>query len=178
MNIKKNNGVFFYEENASILKYNSDILKNFIIDEKGNIENLKTGKIIKSHKDCNGYLVTPLPMGKRGKVKIVRNHKAVADTFIENPNNYPVVHHKDENKSNCTKDNLEHTTHAKNTYYHLLNESKKNSLFNNRKLTKEEADDIRKLKNVYSLEKLANMYNVSKTTIINICKNKLYTNNI
>lgn len=34
-------------------------------------------------------------------------HKLVAETFIDNPNNYGVVHHKDHNKLNNKVENLE-----------------------------------------------------------------------
>lgn len=44
-------------------------------------------------------------------------HRLVALTFIPNPNNYPVVHHIDENKSNNHITNLEWCTyHYNNTY--------------------------------------------------------------
>ena len=42
-------------------------------------------------------------------------HKLLAETFIENPNNYPVVDHLDGNKINNNLDNLEWCSHSENT---------------------------------------------------------------
>lgn len=41
------------------------------------------------------------------KGKWYKIHRLVAMSFIENPNNYPEVNHKDENKENNRVDNLE-----------------------------------------------------------------------
>lgn len=44
-------------------------------------------------------------------------HRLVALAFLENPNGYPVVNHKDENPSNNNVDNLEWCTYAYNNEY-------------------------------------------------------------
>ena len=60
----------------------------------------------------NGYLTVSL--SKNGKKKIHRVHKLVASIFIDNPNNYPVINHKDGNKLNNCVDNLEWCTYKQN----------------------------------------------------------------
>lgn len=62
--------------------------------------------------------------------KSVRIHRLVAETFIENPNNYPVVNHKDMNKQNNRADNLEWCTCSQNNIHAIKNGAKTMSGFN------------------------------------------------
>lgn len=98
---------------------------DFVIDTNGNIKNLKTNHIYKFSVHKSGYLMVYIPLGKRGAVKGIRVHKAVAETFIPNHDNKKIVHHKDANKQNPYVDNLEWVTSKENTKYHLIEESKK-----------------------------------------------------
>lgn len=54
---------------------------------------------------------------KDGTVKTFPIHRLVAETFIPNPNNYPCVNHKDENKVNNHVENLEWCTYEYNNNY-------------------------------------------------------------
>ena len=62
-------------------------------------------KILKQGKKKNGYLYVIL--WKEGKYKTCLVHRLVAQAFLENPNNYSCVNHKDENKENNCVENLE-----------------------------------------------------------------------
>ncbi len=53
-----------------------------------------------------GYLTVHLT-AKNGKHKVEYVHRLVALSFLDNPNNYPQVNHKDENRLNNNVDNLE-----------------------------------------------------------------------
>lgn len=44
-------------------------------------------------------------------------HRLVAYNFIPNPNNYPIINHKDENRSNNNISNLEWCTVSYNNTY-------------------------------------------------------------
>lgn len=156
------------------LIYDGEKYINFLIDENGNVLNSKTKRILKKSIFKDGYYHVTLPMGKRGSVKSIRLHKAVAETFIPNPQRYPIVHHKDENKLNCFCENLEWTDQRTNTRYHLEKVSETTDFYNNRKLTKNNVEYIRSNKGVISSRELAKMFNVSKTTISNVQNHKLY----
>ena len=52
-----------------------------------------------------------------GRAKTFAVHRLVAELFIPNPNNYPIVNHKDENKLNNDVSNLEWCTYSYNSKY-------------------------------------------------------------
>lgn len=56
--------------------------------------------------------------------KAYRLHVIVAKLFVPNPNNLPIVDHKDTDKKNCKADNLEWVSYQENTqrYYDKLKE--------------------------------------------------------
>lgn len=63
----------------------------------------------------NGYVSVAL--AKDGKYTYPLIHRLVAQAFVPNPDNKPVVNHKDENKANNHADNLEWcSTEYNNTY--------------------------------------------------------------
>ena len=148
-------------------------IEEFYISNKGRIKNINTGKIRKTSIDHSGYerLYTK---SRNGKMILIYPHKAVAEKFVDNPNNKPVVNHKDGNKLNNEKDNLEWVTAQENTQHALKNNLSSNSY--KRKLTQNQIYDIT---NIYkrkekSMRQLANLYQVSSTTIFNIINNNGY----
>lgn len=68
-------------------------------------------------KSERGYLSVTLYSGSRREHKKTGVHRLVAMAFIPNPNNYPYVNHKDENKENNNSDNLEWCTAKYNSNY-------------------------------------------------------------
>ena len=146
------------------------------IDELGNVMNRKNNHIYKLSKAVSGYLMVYLPMGKRGKVKAIRVHKAVAETFIPNPNGLPFVNHIDENKANPCVWNLEWVDAKENTNSHWRNESGKGERFNNRKLTHEQAEKLREDSKTMGSVALGKKYGVSRITVWNIVNGKHYAN--
>lgn len=82
------------------------------ISNFGNVR--KKGRLLKGQIN-NGYKEIMITYkGVRKKYKI---HRLVAKAFLSNPNNYPVVNHKDENKSNNRVENLEWCTQKHNSNY-------------------------------------------------------------
>lgn len=156
------------------LVYDSVLYYDFQIDEDGNIMNRKTGHIYKPTLNKQGYLIVTLPLGKYGVVKSIRVHKAVAETYIPNPDKCTTVHHLDGNKANPCVTNLKWVTAKENTHYSLVERSKSTPFFNNRKLKREDVSFIKEHKHEYSYSELAAMFGVSKTTIINAYLGHLY----
>lgn len=86
--------------------------------KKWNIRDLKH-----DNKEClvkiNNYNRYPSVrlVDRTGKRKRYSLHRLVAKAFLPNPNNYPVINHKDENTHNNRVDNLEWCTQKYNINY-------------------------------------------------------------
>lgn len=74
----------------------------------------RSNKFLTPTKKSDGYFKINLRLNKVPKTVYV--HRIVAKAFVENPNNYNCVNHKDENKANNNADNLEWC----DTYYNNI----------------------------------------------------------
>ena len=90
-------------------------LDKVVCYSNGKGDHFHKGKILshKVHKD--GHLQVGLSCGS--KVKWCFVHRLVAQAFIPNPNNFPVINHKDENPTNNCVENLEWCTIQYNSQY-------------------------------------------------------------
>ncbi len=75
----------------------------------------KVPRILSTCDDTKGY--PKVTLGKDGEQKTYLIHVLVAQTFIPNPDNLPVVHHRDHNKHNNHVENLEWVTYKQNLAY-------------------------------------------------------------
>jgi len=86
-----------------------DIINNndYAISKKGEIFSFKNNKYIKPFVKKGYNVVTYFENGVRKQFSL---SKALATAFIPNPNNYPIVTHKNHNKIDDRLENLEWTT--------------------------------------------------------------------
>ena len=71
-----------------------------------------SGKLIKSHDNCNGYKT--ISLHKDGSQWQTTVHRLVATAFVDNPDGKPEVNHIDGNKKNNNAWNLEWVTRKEN----------------------------------------------------------------
>lgn len=88
------------------------------VSNTGKIKSFSKGRtegiILKPH-IARGYSF--ISLSNNNKRKNLLLHRLVAAAFIDNPNNYPEVNHKDENKQNNSANNLEWCTRDYNMAY-------------------------------------------------------------
>ena len=99
-----------YEESYEVSNYGNVRSVDRMVKCLNGFEKRK-GKVLKQSKNSSGYYVVNLSR----KSKLV--HRLVAEAFIPNPNNLPIINHKDENPSNNNVDNLEWCTYRYNNMY-------------------------------------------------------------
>lgn len=88
------------------------------------LERKVAGIVLKPNTDKDGYKTVTLTVSR--KPKTYKVHRLVAQAFVENPNNYPVINHIDEDKSNNSAGNLEWCTIGYNNEYgSRINQNKK-----------------------------------------------------
>ena len=93
------------------------------VDECGNVHSLRNNIIIRQYDNTIGYKKVNLYVNGKCYKKYV--HRLVAEAFIPNPNNLPVVNHIDCNRANNTKDNLEWMSYHDNNKYVYSNGGRK-----------------------------------------------------
>lgn len=86
-------------------------LEHYKIDKLGNIFSLKKQIYLKQSLNKDGYAYVII----KNKQRLI--HRLVAITFIENPNNYKEVNHKNEKKNDNRVENLEWCSRKYNATY-------------------------------------------------------------
>lgn len=105
--------------------------ENYLIYSNGDLYSKKVNRFLKGKVDNVGYKTYALALQERrsksGKKlsKMVYAHRLVAEYFLENPNNYDIVHHKDGNRLNNNVENLEWANVKEHNQHHNVNSSRK-----------------------------------------------------
>ena len=99
-------------ENKDIIWKEYPFLEKYVVSNTGEVKHKRTGRILMGSK-VNGYRFVNLNNNNNIKMnKLI--HRLVAETFLENPENKPVVNHKDTNILNNNVNNLEWVTYKEN----------------------------------------------------------------
>lgn len=149
-------------------------LPRYVKDRNRDRLQLIQGKIIKGTNSGHGYLKVCLC--KNGKRKSCFVHRLVAETFIDNSNNYREVNHKDLDKSNNCLENLEWVSSSINKEHFVATDKGREcrkiggeTRFLN--LVKDKEDVIIELyKNGETIRNISNKMKLNHSTISKILK--------
>jgi hypothetical protein len=164
-------------------------MKNKTIYKDGRIAHFSE-TILNPGKNKKGYLVVYLSI--KSKKHTITVHKLIAKTFIENPENKKTVNHKDLNKENNHIKNLEWATNLENMQHAFENgvfKSRDKKTIKNlgvysnglrgeknpsSKVNLDIVKEIKSLKGIMSGKRIAELYNVSESTVSAILNNKYW----
>ena len=156
----------------------------YLVSDTGYIKNAKTGRVLKLNIVGKGYYGCIVSLGGRSHKKAIRIHKAVAETFIPNPDSKPEVNHKDGDKSHNYVDNLEWVTTKENMDHavkHDLHHPTYGADHGTTKLTNEQVEWLRSVyqprNKEYGARALARKLGVDHTTILSLLKGKTWKEN-
>ena len=109
------NGEMFYK-----LKGFED---RYLISKSGKVYSIKSKMIMKPNIGRGGYYSVSLTDNNH-KLHHLYLHQLLAKQFIPNPNNCPVINHKDENKLNNDLSNLEWCDYTYNNTYNNIHKKR------------------------------------------------------
>lgn len=136
----------------------------------------RAGRILKIKTDFGGYQVVHLRDKENNKESWISIHRLVAEAFIPNPQSKPTVNHKDGDKLNNHRDNLEWSSH-KEQMVHAVN-NKLLTVRGNTLYDKEFKNKVRDyfIENKISIKALGRFFNISERTAGRIAKLPYTTN--
>lgn len=94
----------------------------YAVTSCGRVWSYKSKKFLSIWDNGNGYCYVSLYNGN--KKKNFRVHRLVAEVYLDNPNGYTEINHKDENKKNNALPNLEWCSRKYNCNYGSRNKKK------------------------------------------------------
>lgn len=146
----------------------------YTIDESGIVKNISRDYILKPRNSGYGAYCTVALVNDKGKRKTKFIHRLVAETYLPNPNNKPVVNHVDGNKYNNHVSNLEWVTVAENiqhAYDTGLHSKAKGVDSPNTKLSAQKVHNVcASLMDGLKISCVAKLHGVSESIVKNIKK--------
>lgn len=148
--------------------------ENYSISNKGEVRNDATGRIL-SRFPVQGYLMVNLT-AKNGVKKLLYVHRLVGQAFVDNPNGYKEINHKNGIKFDNDFENLQWCTRSENirhAYAIRLMKPLKGEKSGMAKLTNEDVIEIRELRSSgILLQELSDLFGVTKSVISNVARHK------
>ena len=86
---------------------------NYKIYRNGDVENIKTKKILKTNISIHGYKY--ISLYKNRKIKKFKIHRLLGLCYLENPDNKPCIDHINRIRTDNRLENLRWATYSENT---------------------------------------------------------------
>ena len=141
-------------------------LDKYLVSNTGEVKHKRTNRILKGSK-VTGYRFVNLNRDD-GTKRNCLVHRLVAETFLENPENKPVVNHKDTNILNNNLNNLEWVTYKENmnTNETIANLKKGK---NSKNILQIDIETGNIISNFYGASEGEKLLNIDGSTILKVC---------
>lgn len=143
-----------------------------LVNSKGGSKRLCKGKELKPYIDKDGYLRVGINDEPNGV------HRLVAEAFIPNPDNLPIVHHINGNRQDNRVENLEWSTVLYNNSEDIARERKSNAAFNrtdNKVKIRQYTIDGEYIREFNSSMSIQREFGFDRSSIIRVCQGKQNT---
>lgn len=105
------------------LEYWKEIAPGYWLSDCGTVYSFKSHKCLATGRNVNNkYPAVRISHGGKEHTKLYSLHRLLAENFIPNPNNYPVVRHLNDNPDDYDLSNLEWGTYKDNWEDSIVNE--------------------------------------------------------
>ena len=140
--------------------------ENYVIYDNGDVINEQANRFLRGKIKLNGYKVYTL--SKNNVKQDFYAHRLVAEYFIPNPDNLPVVNHKDGNKLNNDVSNLEWVSYSQNTehaHQNNLIKKERKTIYYEKDLDNEIWKEVLDFPN-YQISNLGRIRNINSNRIL------------
>lgn len=141
----------------------------YAISNMGNLKNLRTNHILKPSTNKDGY--KSVLLSKNGKKMSIRVHRLVALYFLENPNKYPDINHKNGIKDDNRAENLEWCSKSMNVK-HAYDNNLIKTTYSNRDILVYDKETGEHLFTFESVSQCSKMLNLNDSSIYRVLKGR------